>query len=46
MRETSMSGLRREARGLALQALYEWDSVRHDPDQAIDRGIRRCGREL
>ncbi|MQG20617.1 MAG: transcription antitermination factor NusB [SAR202 cluster bacterium] len=39
MRETSMSGLRREARGLALQALYEWDSVRHDPDQAIDRAI-------
>tara|TARA_B100001750_G_C15212288_1_gene448925 strand:- start:44 stop:469 length:426 start_codon:yes stop_codon:yes gene_type:complete len=39
MRETSMSGLRRDARGLALQALYEWDSVRHDPDQAIDRAI-------
>ena len=39
MRETRMSGVRREARGLPLQALYELDSVRHDPDQAIDRAI-------
>ena len=39
MRETGMSGSRREARGLALQALYEWDSVHHDPDKAINRAF-------
>ena len=32
-----MAGARRKARILALQALYEVDSVRHDAELAIDR---------
>ena len=27
---------RRKARSVALQALYEWDSVGHDPSRAVD----------
>ena len=32
-----MAGSRRQARRWALQALYEWDAVTHDPLQAVER---------
>jgi N utilization substance protein B len=32
-----MAGGRRKARSVALQALYEIDAVRHDPEATVDR---------
>ena len=31
-----MVGVRRKARGLALQALYELDSTRHEPEEVVN----------
>lgn len=36
-----MTGARRKARGLALQALYEADSVGHDAEGAVNRLLTR-----
>lgn len=36
-----MTGARRKARGLALQALYEADSVGHDAEGAVNRLLAR-----
>ena len=33
---------RRHARQLALQALYEWDAVKHHPETALNRLVDDC----
>jgi N utilization substance protein B len=38
-----MAGRRRQARVLALQALYELDTVGHQPEQAMDRLMEGTG---
>jgi len=34
---STMAGARRKARALALQALYEIDSVEHNPEEVVER---------
>jgi N utilization substance protein B len=39
----SMAGGRRRARSVALQALYEIDSVGHDPEATLDHLLKEAG---
>ena len=38
-----MVGVRRKARIIALQALYEFDSVRHETDEVLARLLKDAG---